>query len=80
MVAGVRARGPAGKIGAMADPRAELSSVTTTLDELTRRLAGIAASSAAADDDDPLAIELYEVERALQGAHRRLVRLLDDRR
>lgn len=64
----------------MPDPRAELSSVTTTLDELTNRVAGIAESSAAADDTDTLATELYEVERVLRGAHRRLVRILDDRR
>lgn len=63
----------------MADPRAELSSVTTSLDELTRRVATI-AESAADDDTDPLAVELYEVERTLQGAHRRLVRILDERR
>lgn len=75
----VRTLGVPGIIGAMADPRAELSSVTTSLDELTRRLAGI-ADATSADETDSLAIELYEVERALQGAHRRLVRLLDNGR
>ncbi|MGI8793322.1 MAG: hypothetical protein ACR2H3_09125 [Acidimicrobiales bacterium] len=63
----------------MPDPRPELSSVATTLSELTERLAVIAEQNAV-DHDDNLAIELFEVERTLAGAHRRLVRLLDTQR
>ena len=55
-------------------PLAELSSVATALDELTRRLVGI-ADQAASDHDDETAAELFAVERALKGAGRRLQRL-----
>ena len=55
-------------------PIAELSSVATALDELTRRLVTI-ADQAADDHDEETAMELYGVERALRGANRRLGRL-----
>jgi hypothetical protein len=58
----------------MPPPRAELSSVATALDELTRRVATI-ADQAASDHDDETASELFAVERALRGAVRRLGRL-----
>jgi hypothetical protein len=62
----------------MAVPRAELSSVATALDELTRRVVS-AADQAASDHEDDVAAELFAVERALKGAGRRLERLTDAR-
>jgi hypothetical protein len=55
-------------------PLGELSSVSTALDELTRRLVAI-ADQAAAEHDDDTASQLFAVERALKGAGRRLQRL-----
>ncbi|MGH9017113.1 MAG: hypothetical protein ACRDY1_05120 [Acidimicrobiales bacterium] len=55
-------------------PIAELSSVATALEELTRRVVGI-ADQAAAEHDDETAAELFAVERALKGAGRRLQRI-----
>ncbi len=60
----------------MVAPRAELSSLSTSLGELTERLAAI-AESAAAQGDDETAAELFAVERALTGAQRRLARVAD---
>jgi len=57
---------------------AELSSVATALDELTRRLVAI-ADQAASEHEDETASELFAVERALRGAHRRLNRLTTPR-
>ncbi len=54
--------------------RAELSSLTTALGDLTRRVAAI-AERAAEGPDDELSSELFSVERALRGAGRRLERL-----
>lgn len=54
--------------------RAELSSLTTALTELTRRVASMAEGAAAAKDEE-IASELFAVERALRGAGRRLERL-----
>jgi hypothetical protein len=55
--------------------RPEISSIATTLEELARRIGGLAESS----DDEELAGELYGVERALSGALRRLRKLTDPR-
>jgi hypothetical protein len=55
--------------------RAELSSIASALDELTRRVAAIAERERAADPDAP-GSALHEVERALATAHRRLEGLL----
>lgn len=55
--------------------RGELSSLTSSLDELTRRVTSLAERARAAEDDD-LAAELFGVERALTGALRRLGRLV----
>jgi hypothetical protein len=57
----------------------ELSSLSTALDELLRRLSGIADGLEGTERDD-LTAELLEVERALGTAQRRLHRLLDSRR
>lgn len=58
----------------MRDPRPELSSVSTALDELTGRLSAMA--DAAAGGDENMATELFEIERSLQGARRRLAKLV----
>jgi len=54
---------------------AELSSLATALDELAQRLTAFADEAASARRDD-LATELFEVERALVGAARRLSKLV----
>jgi hypothetical protein len=59
-----------------ASPRAELSSIATALDELTRRVTRIAERSAGTDLDW-LATDLYEGERALREARRRLDRSVE---
>jgi hypothetical protein len=55
---------------------AELSSVATALDDLLRRVTGI-ADDIAHSQQETLSSELYEVERTLSTAHRRLVRIID---
>jgi hypothetical protein len=62
----------------MDDPRPELSSVSTALDELTKRLSAMA--DAAAGGDAILSTELFEIERSLQGARRRLSKLVTNGR
>jgi hypothetical protein len=54
--------------------RTELSSLATTLDELSRRITTL-ADRAQHEEDDELATALFGVERSLQGALRRLQRL-----
>jgi hypothetical protein len=58
---------------------AELSSLTTALDELTGRVAAI-AEPLAGTDDDSLASALFEVERSLREAVRRLAHARATRR
>lgn len=58
------------------DARAELSSLSTMLDDVTSRLAAIA--EAAAGDEEPMGAELFEIERDLQSAARRLAKLVGD--
>ena len=58
---------------------AELSSLTTALDELTGRVAAI-AEPLAGTDDDALASALFEVERSLREAVRRLAHARATRR
>ena len=65
-------------IAAVVTARPELSSLSTALDELNRRIVAI-ADAAAADHDDETAAELFAVERALRGALRRLERLTASR-
>ena len=55
---------------------AELSSMATALDELARRVSSIADRYSGSKQDD-VAAELYEVERALKGAYRRLAKVAD---
>ena len=53
--------------------RAELSSLASTLTEITRRVTGL-AEQARDEGDSEVATELFTVERALNGALRRLER------
>jgi hypothetical protein len=57
---------------------AELSSMATTVGDLTTRLDAVADAYAAAHRDD-LVSEIREVERAFNAAVRRLNRLADTR-
>lgn len=63
----------------MPSAAAELSSVSTALDELARRVSAI-ADGYAGDKREDVAGELYAVERALSSARRTLARLLDGHR
>ncbi|MGH9178380.1 MAG: hypothetical protein ACRD0N_07490 [Acidimicrobiales bacterium] len=54
-------------------PSAELSSLSTALDELAQRITAIAERCAGERRDD-MATELYQVERALAAARRGLAR------
>jgi hypothetical protein len=51
--------------------RAELDSALNTLDDVIRRVAD-AAERHAADNDETVTADLYEVERSLRAASRRL--------
>jgi hypothetical protein len=57
----------------MATTRAELSSINSTLAELTQRVTSLAEQSRDGGEGD-LAAELFTVERDLRGALRRLGR------
>ena len=54
----------------------QLSSVATALAELTGRITELAAELSGRQRDD-VAAELFEVERALQAASRRLEKVVD---
>ena len=66
-------------IGRMAASSAELSSLATALDELTRRIT-VHADAADVDKDEETARELFAIERSLNSANRRLARLSDAQR
>lgn len=55
--------------------RAELGSLATTLEELTRRVSSLAEGAGAGEED--LATELFGIERSLTGALRRLSRVAE---
>lgn len=57
------------------DPAAELSSVSTALDELTRRVTAIADGYQRRKRED-VAADLFAVERLLDTAHRRLAKVV----
>lgn len=57
----------------------QLSSVSTALDELTGRVASLAESLSGSDRDD-VATSLFEIERSLRTAGRRLDQLVTDLR
>ena len=61
----------------MDDPRPELSSVSTALDELTKRLSAMADAVVGAEQD--ISVELFEIERSLRAAQRRLQKLVTGR-
>ena len=63
----------------MAFPVAELSSLATAVEDLVRRVSGIADEYARAERED-VATELYHAERALITAHRSLTRVVDGER
>ncbi|MEY2458736.1 MAG: hypothetical protein QOG30_566, partial [Acidimicrobiaceae bacterium] len=67
-----------GNSSRMDQDRAQLAPVATALDELTQRIT-VLAESYTATKDDQVATELYEIERSLQQAARRLDRLVRGR-
>jgi len=58
----------------MANTAAELSSLATAVDEITRRITAH-AEAAEAQKDEEVASELFAIERSLTSANRRLARL-----
>ncbi len=62
--------------GAMALDVAQLSSLSTALDDLTHRIVALADGYQDSPRED-VAADLYEVERHLQAATRRLRSLVD---
>jgi hypothetical protein len=54
---------------------AELSSLATALDDLTKRVSALAEE--VANEEQDLAVELFEVERSLNGAKRRLRKVVE---
>jgi len=67
-------RPEAGRNGPVTTDGAELSSIQGTLEELARRVEAI-ADRRDSDPDDPISAGLYEVDRSLRTAVRRLDRL-----
>lgn len=65
--------------GSPMTPPAELSSISTALDDLSVRLRGLIEGIEGAERD-ALGTELAEVERALDGARRRLARVVSGER
>jgi hypothetical protein len=59
--------------------RAELSSVATSLDELLGRITRI-AEGLSVDEREVVGPDLFEVERSLRAARRRVSRLADSSR
>lgn len=53
---------------------AQLASLATALDELTERVTSTADD--ARSDDEELSLDLYEVERSLRAANRRLAAIV----
>lgn len=60
----------------IAGPHPELASLSGALDELTSRIRTL-GESADRSGDDSVATELFEIERSLQKASRRLTKLAD---
>ncbi len=59
----------------MASDRAQLSSVSTALEDLTRRVTESAERHLDTEEEN-IASELYEIERSMRAAGRRLSRLV----
>ena len=70
-------RGNPGFVSDSSSINAQLSSVSTALTELTRRVAGLADEVSEAKRDG-IAQTLFEIERSLQAANRRLDQLVTD--
>jgi hypothetical protein len=66
----------AGHTGRMSLDAAHLSSLSTALDDLTERITAMADGFAGTPRED-VAADLFEVERNLQAASRRLRTILD---
>ena len=64
------------RVDSPANPRAELSSIATALDDLAKRVTAIAERSAGTELDW-LTTDLFEAERSLGEARRRLARVGD---
>jgi hypothetical protein len=62
--------------GEPASPRAELSSLSTALEELSRRVTDV-ADRTSGSDLDWVATDLFEVERSLGEARRRLAKTVE---
>ncbi|MGO9198866.1 MAG: hypothetical protein ACLQK4_17285 [Acidimicrobiales bacterium] len=60
----------------MAPDLPELSSISSTLDQLARRVTAMAEAARRTKEED-VANELFAVERALTGAHRRVERMIE---
>ena len=60
------------------DSRAELSSLSTMLEELTARVSSIAEG--VGSSNEAVVVGLFEVERHLQSASRRLAKLVGETR
>ena len=60
---------------AMESDRAELSSLATTVDDIAQRVERL-ATEVARRGEEAAAYDLYEVERSLRVAQRRLARLM----
>ena len=60
----------------MATDQSELSSLASLLDQLSHRAAAM-GERARAEKEEAVAHELFQVERAIDGARRRLKRLLE---
>lgn len=62
---------------ASAPAPAELSSLASSLDDLSRRLRSMAEAAAPQDgDEEGIASDLWEIERVLKSAQRRLENLI----
>ena len=59
----------------MHDPTPELSSLATALTDLSKRVTSLAEEANDAGKE-ALAIDLFEIERGLKGAQRRLAKLV----
>jgi hypothetical protein len=59
----------------MTEPIAELSSISSALDELMARIGDI-ADALSKQGREEIAVELFEVERSLNGGRRRLSRIV----
>jgi hypothetical protein len=64
-----------GQNASMPTDLAELSSIASTLEQITQRVATI-AERANDQGEETVSAELFSVERSLQGATRRVQRLL----